>query len=124
MKNNVLFSVPMLLTICSTTFAEQKRPNIVFILADDMGYGDVSYLDKNSKLKTVNLDRMASEGVVVLIGLKKMLCRFNSNDKAFFLKRQVVLCISFTFYSNNHEISAKNINFTPKFQFNKNGHYH
>ncbi len=65
MKNNVLFSVPMLLTICSTTFAEQKRPNIVFILADDMGYGDVSYLDKNSKLKTVNLDRMASEGVVV-----------------------------------------------------------
>lgn len=64
MKNNVLFSVPMLLTICSTTFAEQKRQNIVFILADDMGYGDISYLDKNSKLNTVNLDRMASEGVV------------------------------------------------------------
>lgn len=29
-----------------------------------MGYGDVSYFDNNSKLKTENLDRMAQEGVV------------------------------------------------------------
>lgn len=43
---------------------DKKSPNIIFILADDMGYGDVSYLDAKSKIKTENLDRMAREGVV------------------------------------------------------------
>lgn len=64
MKYKTLFTVPVLLTVCSSVLAEQKQPNIIFILADDMGYGDMSYLDKNSKLNTVNLDRMAREGVV------------------------------------------------------------
>lgn len=44
--------------------AEQKQPNIVFILADDMGYGDVSCLGAKSKIKTENIDQLASEGVV------------------------------------------------------------
>lgn len=44
-----------------------KQPNIIFILADDMGYGDVSYFGgDSSKLNTVNLDRMASEGVAFM----------------------------------------------------------
>lgn len=42
----------------------ESRPNIVFILADDMGYGDVSYLDHNSKINTTHLDALAREGVV------------------------------------------------------------
>jgi arylsulfatase A len=41
-----------------------KKPNIVYILADDMGYGDVSCLNNASKIKTVNLDRMSDEGMV------------------------------------------------------------
>lgn len=41
----------------------QARPNIIYILADDMGYGDVSYLNKDSKIRTEHLDRMASEGM-------------------------------------------------------------
>lgn len=52
-----------ILSLLSCT-EKQKQPNIIFILADDMGYGDVSYFDNNSKLKTENLDRMAQEGVV------------------------------------------------------------
>ncbi len=52
-----------MLSLLSCT-EDRKQPNIVFILADDMGYGDVSYFDNNSKLKTENLDRMAQEGVV------------------------------------------------------------
>lgn len=43
---------------------EAKKPNIVFIFADDMGYGDVSALNENSKIKTTNIDRIANEGVV------------------------------------------------------------
>ncbi|MFI3331764.1 MAG: arylsulfatase [Rikenellaceae bacterium] len=41
-----------------------SKPNIVFILADDMGYGDVSYYDQDQKIKTPYLDQMCKEGVV------------------------------------------------------------
>ena len=60
---NVFLATAAILSLLSCT-EKQKQPNIIFILADDMGYGDVSYLDNNSKLKTENLDRMAQEGVV------------------------------------------------------------
>jgi arylsulfatase A len=39
-------------------------PNIVFILADDMGYGDVSACNKNSKIKTPFIDQLAEEVVM------------------------------------------------------------
>ncbi|MGC3970869.1 MAG: sulfatase-like hydrolase/transferase [Pirellulales bacterium] len=40
-----------------------RRPNIVLILADDLGYGDVGYLG-NKDVRTPELDRMAREAVV------------------------------------------------------------
>lgn len=60
---NVFLATAAILSLLSCT-EKQKQLNIIFILADDMGYGDVSYFDNNSKLKTENLDRMAQEGVV------------------------------------------------------------
>ncbi|MBK8002331.1 MAG: arylsulfatase [Verrucomicrobia bacterium] len=42
--------------------AATSRPNILYILADDMGIGDVSCLNSNSVWKTPNLDRLAREG--------------------------------------------------------------
>jgi arylsulfatase A len=38
-------------------------PNIVYIFADDMGYGDVSCLNEQSKITTPNMDRLAAEGM-------------------------------------------------------------
>lgn len=38
-------------------------PNIVFILADDLGYGDVGCYNPTSKIPTPNLDRLAKEGM-------------------------------------------------------------
>ena len=38
-------------------------PNIVFILADDLGYGDVRCYNAQSKIPTPNLDRLAAEGI-------------------------------------------------------------
>ncbi|VGO16308.1 Arylsulfatase [Pontiella desulfatans] len=40
------------------------KPNIVYILADDMGYGDVGALNPECKFPTPNLDRMAGEGMI------------------------------------------------------------
>jgi len=39
-----------------------RHPNIVFILADDLGYGDLGCYGQQ-RIKTPNLDKMASEGV-------------------------------------------------------------
>jgi arylsulfatase A len=43
--------------------AKAQPPNIVFILADDMGYGDLACQNPGSKIPTPNLDRLAAEGV-------------------------------------------------------------
>lgn len=49
---------------CSEKTEENELPNIVFILADDMGYGDVSAYNENSKIKTPFIDQLAEEGVM------------------------------------------------------------
>ena len=43
--------------------AAQAPPNIVFVLADDLGYGDVACQNLESKIPTPNLDRLARQGV-------------------------------------------------------------
>ena len=43
--------------------ADALKPNIVFILADDLGYGDVKCNYPAGKIPTPNIDRLASEGI-------------------------------------------------------------
>lgn len=40
-----------------------KPPNIVIVLADDLGYGDVGCYNEASRVATPNLDRLAGEGM-------------------------------------------------------------
>lgn len=50
--------------------ASGKKPNVIFILTDDLGFGDLGYLFQNNrtvtdKLETPNLDRLAAQGVIL-----------------------------------------------------------
>ena len=40
----------------------ERRPNIIFILADDMGYGDTAVYGQR-RIATPNIDRLAREGM-------------------------------------------------------------
>jgi arylsulfatase A-like enzyme len=40
----------------------RRQPNIVYILADDLGYGDLSCYGQ-TKFSTLNIDRLAKEGM-------------------------------------------------------------
>jgi arylsulfatase A-like enzyme len=57
-----IFAITILGLVASSAFAADK-PNIVFILADDMGYGDVQVLNPHSTIPTPNLNRLAAEGM-------------------------------------------------------------
>jgi hypothetical protein len=58
---NSYFYCFLFLIFCKIS-AAQQNPNVIFILADDMGYGDVSCLNSNSKISTPNIDKLAREG--------------------------------------------------------------
>jgi arylsulfatase A-like enzyme len=47
----------------SVARAAPRRPNIVLVLADDLGYGDLRAYDSRSKIPTPHLDRLAAEGL-------------------------------------------------------------
>ena len=43
--------------------ANAQKPNVILILADDMGYGDVSSLNPESKIHTENIDALCRCGI-------------------------------------------------------------
>ncbi len=60
---STVFIVTLLAMLCGSARAGNTNPNIVFILADDLGYGDVSCYNAQSKVPTPRIDRLASEGM-------------------------------------------------------------
>ena len=48
---------------CSRQTEKQAPPNVIIILADDMGYSDISCF--GSEISTPNIDRLASEGMIL-----------------------------------------------------------
>lgn len=60
MQIGLLILIAMLLGCKS----EKKQPNIVYIICDDLGYGDVQVLNPDhGKIVTPNIDKLAAEGM-------------------------------------------------------------
>ncbi|MCI0333456.1 MAG: sulfatase-like hydrolase/transferase [Planctomycetes bacterium] len=55
--------VAAILGLCSAGSPAAERPNIIFILADDLGWGDLGCYG-NTNIKTPNLDRLAKRGTL------------------------------------------------------------
>lgn len=48
----------------SCLYLNAQQPNVIIILADDLGYGDVGILNKQSTIPTPNMDKLGSEGMI------------------------------------------------------------
>ncbi len=64
MNKKLLITQCLFCTSLSVLQAIEKKPNIIFILADDLGYGDVKVFNPDGKIETPHLDRLASNGVM------------------------------------------------------------
>ncbi|MEJ6524534.1 MAG: sulfatase-like hydrolase/transferase, partial [Opitutales bacterium] len=51
---------------CLLHAKHHQKPNVIFVLADDLGIGDVSPTNPECKIKTPHLQQMADEGITFL----------------------------------------------------------
>lgn len=61
----VMFTLLGSFVAVSTTVADDKRPNILFIIVDDQSPFDLQIYNPKSSLDTPNIDRLAKEGLVL-----------------------------------------------------------
>ena len=62
MKNSLLSLFALLLLASFVQAQPVRKPNVIFILVDDMGYADLSSFGSKD-IRTPNIDRLAKEGV-------------------------------------------------------------
>lgn len=62
----VIISFVCLREVTSAERESPAQPNVIFVLADDLGLGDIQPTNPNCKIKTPNLDRLAKSGITFL----------------------------------------------------------
>lgn len=63
MKRHFLISLSLVPSFLSGVKAEEKLPNIVFVLVDDMGIGDIGCYYDQQKINTPHINSLASESL-------------------------------------------------------------
>jgi arylsulfatase A len=64
-KSNTIFrTVTLVLFLIYSTITNGQKPNIIYILTDDLGYGDVSAYNSKSKIETPYIDALSKEGML------------------------------------------------------------
>ena len=63
-KNLLIYYIIFFGLISCNKFSVNSKPNIIYILADDLGYGDINSFYKKGKIKTPNIDQLANEGMM------------------------------------------------------------
>jgi len=58
----LIFMILISVSACSMQIGK-KKPNIIIVFADDLGYGDIQCYNPESKIPTPNLNSLAEEGI-------------------------------------------------------------
>ena len=65
-----LLAILLLAPLAALYAVDGKKPNIIFVLFDDLGYGQPPCYREGTEFKTPNLDRLAREGSVEVLAEK------------------------------------------------------
>lgn len=61
-RNKTVTATLLVVTLTTSLLAQSERPNVVLVMADDQGWGQVGY-NNHPRLKTPHLDAMAASGI-------------------------------------------------------------
>lgn len=109
-----------ILSFCVFSFnnpAPSKQPNIIYVLADDLGYGDLSCYGQKH-FQTPHLDRMAQEGI--------RFTDFHSGSTVCAPSRCALMTgksMGHAYIRGNGEIPLRDEDFTLAESFKQNGYY-
>src|SRR5687767_7121632 len=58
------FWLPLIILLCASSTPAADRPNVIFILADDLGRHDCGFMG-GTEIKTPHVDRLARRGTIL-----------------------------------------------------------
>ena len=67
-KKTFIFIWGLIFSVMGLLCSKNKKPNILILYADDLGYGDLKILNPKSKIPTPHLEKLAKEGMIFTDG--------------------------------------------------------